>query len=89
MKRITSPNDIEILIHYYAGVGDHERLDAPAVKESIERFIKAGLIIKSKNDAQSYEGNRDALEVYINALCSVQLPVNTWIIPNPIKSKPQ
>lgn len=44
-----TPNDLEILIHYYTSSKPHPRLSAPAVKASIEEFLAFG-ILKLRED---------------------------------------
>ena len=87
-----SPLMIEILIHYYVTGGvDYgpPRLDAPAVADAINAFLRRGLLFryetiypneKPKKDTPIYIANRDALEPYVNALCRVPLPVKRWVI---------
>ena len=80
--RNTSPLDISILLHYYCSPRDVSNINAPAVQESIEHFLEIGLLKNSKDEGVRYEANREALEVYINALCNVPFPVNKWVIDN-------
>lgn len=78
-----SPLRIEIALHYYTIPGDYdpERLDAPAVKEAIQDYIEAGLLQVSAREGQRFEGVDEALSVYVEALCSVPLPVLKWSMP--------
>lgn len=39
-----TPNDIEIIIHYYVSPVDHPRAAAPAVQQSIKMFQDNGLL---------------------------------------------
>ena len=80
-----SPLEIEILIHYYVVVDmdyDPLRLDAPAVKEAIERFLSMNLLEHNidKNLRCKYVGNMVSLRPYISALCKVPLPVLKWVV---------
>jgi hypothetical protein len=34
-----TPNDLEILIHYYVSPAPHPREEAPAVRESVKMFL--------------------------------------------------
>ena len=49
-----TPNDIEILIHYHVCPKVHPRDYAPAVKQSINKFLRDGII---KHDSQSQRGH--------------------------------
>ena len=42
-----TPNHIDILIHYYTTPGDHPRIDAPAVEQTIEEFVSDGILWSS------------------------------------------
>lgn len=39
-----TPNDLEVLIHCYVSPERHPRIDAPAVREAIKKFIRDGII---------------------------------------------
>ncbi len=39
-----TPNDLEVLIHYHTSSGPHPRIKAPAVSESINGFLKDGIL---------------------------------------------
>ncbi len=73
-----SPNDIDVLFHYHCCTGPHERLHAPAVKESLEMFISHKLI-EVGEDGQPYTtcGGR----MLVDALCSVPFPMLKWCMP--------
>ena len=74
--------EIEVLTHYYCTPGDFPRMDAPAVKEAINKFVNLRLLYACPDgEKQLYKANYDALEPYINALCGIPLPVQQWVIP--------
>ena len=81
-----TPLEIEILLHYYCTPGDFEpeRLDAPGVKAAIDRFIWAGLLVDQRDSVPPgeslYTANREALNVYIEALKAVPLPTRQWVV---------
>ena len=80
---MTSPYEIEVLLHYYACAGDYPKMDTPAFKAAVIKFENLGLIYKSNQlDTVVYKGNREALKVYAEALMAVPLPVQKWIIPD-------
>lgn len=77
-----SPLEVEILIHYYCSALDFRDLGAPAIKSAINRFIALGLLKHNDGDEGSqYRPVREALEIYIEAICSVPLPERQWVIP--------
>lgn len=78
MEKQHSPLQVLILIHYYTTPGDCEAIENK--KPLCEQFVKDGLLLKSEEEGQLYEANRPALEVYINAICSVPFPKQEWII---------
>ncbi len=71
-----TPLEIDILIHYYACADDFRDLDAPAIREAIDKFVGEGILLIIKDDPdnypsnQRYMGNQDALEPYIKKICS-------------------
>ncbi len=74
-----TPSDINVLIHYYAFSGPHDRVDAPAVREAITTFIERGLMVRDQNGNISVtEGGR----VLVQALCAVPFPVQKWQMPD-------
>ena len=82
---VTSPLEIEIVIHYHAFPGQYRGGDfsAPAVKEGLQKLVKAGLleIDDSRSEGQYDEFEKTpALAVYMDALCKVPFPVK---VPRP------
>lgn len=79
-----SPLEIEILIHYYCTMDkDVGNFDAPAVQDALKGFKELGLLeLRNTGGNCLYQANREALTIYIDALCAVPLPEKQWIIPN-------
>lgn len=79
-----TPFEIEVLMYYYySAVDDFPRKSAPIFKGTMQRFIKAGLIIEvslSHPCTYEYKGNREALKAYVEALAAVPLPKQKWIV---------
>lgn len=75
-----SPCDIEILLHYWCYPVPHPRADAPAVQESIQRFIDAGIFVRCDHAASGINGT-EACRVLVEALCAVPFPVQRWVMP--------
>lgn len=78
-----SPLEVEILIHYYCSNKDFRNIDAPAVDSAILGFVELGLLKRIDNrhlGDPRYEGNNNALKVYVDAICSVPLPELKWTV---------
>lgn len=74
-----SPNDIDVMLHYYGSRSVHPRIDAPAVRDAIDRFLKAGLFTQS-DLADVYEVTEGG-RMYVDALRAVPLPERLWTMP--------
>lgn len=86
---MATPIEIEIALHYYYHVGDFREGDfsAPAVRDTLFKFEQFGLLDRTEHPgADRRYGRTEALEIYVNALCSVGYPVKTWVMP---EAKPQ
>ena len=71
-----TPNAIEILIHCHVCPAPHPRINARAVQEEIESFLRNGLIREIKpGEYQTTE--RGA--AHIAQLCNTELPRQAWI----------
>lgn len=85
-KKQLTPFEIEVLLHYYCKPGDIENIDSIGGKSTCSQFAMAGLLIENPAGSQyKYSGNQAALGVYVEALTSVPLPKQVWIIPSPEK----
>jgi len=84
-----SPLAIGMLLHYFArtdryAANEPEHRDSWAVRELHQKLSRLGLI---ERDAEGeWAGVDAALRPYIEALCSVPLPVRAWVMPS--NSKP-
>lgn len=83
-----TPLGIEILLHYCVSSAQFRDLDAPAVREAHEEFVRLGLLYppgafcrENPLGEADYRANRAALQVYVDALCAVPLPEQKWVIP--------
>jgi len=74
---LSTPNDIEIMIHYHGSRTVHPRINAPAVGESIQRFLSAGLLVET--DVEGIYDTTEGGRMYVEALCAVPLPVQRWV----------
>lgn len=83
-----TPLEIDIALWYRCrpgdygkGHGDHN-YGAPAVQAVLKEFVEAGLLALSPAGSEAVYYGTNALEVYVEALCAVPLPVQQWIIPS-------
>ncbi len=83
---MSTPNDIEVMLHYYTSPVGHPRIHASAVRDAVERFVNAGLLVH-KNDTPTTVNDLNAYEVtkggrmYVEALCAVPIPTQQWVMP--------
>ena len=84
-----TPFELDILLHYYAICEDHPvvRNNPPIWKGTRDAFIETGLMeVRLENDPHyqcctyrlTERGN-----AYIEAVLSVPLPVQKWVMPDP------
>lgn len=83
-----SPLEIKIALHYYAHPYDYENgegnhWDAPATRAAIKALLEHKLLsIRPMSSDEGWVYTRGpALNVYVEALCAVPWPVQTWVIP--------
>lgn len=82
------PGEITILLHYWTtpteyAADDELHRTSGFVQESLASFVAMGLLEKLREPNRhggSYRAT-DALKVYIEAICAVNFPVQTWVIP--------
>lgn len=92
MGLAVSPLQIKILLHYWACLDDFNEGDffPPAIREAIDYFVSLGLLIsgpeREHHEWVKYHGNREALSLYVEELCSVPIPVKQWVIPKVSKT---
>lgn len=77
-----TPNDIEILLHYYTTPIQHERIHVLGVAKAIASFIERGIIvIREENEfGNPYEVTEKG-EKLVEMLCNTPDPVNKWMDP--------
>ncbi len=75
-----TPTEIEFLIHCHVSLVGHPYLSAPSIKDAIEMFIKAGIIVGVKDSTGVYTTTEKG-EFLVKMLCKTPFPVNTWCDP--------
>lgn len=87
-----TPIEIEILLYYYYSTEDNfSKKNVPIFKETMDRFVKLGLILANPIQhpcCYAYSGNREALAAYVDALKAVPLPVQRWVVEQPLNINP-
>jgi len=75
-----TPNDLEILIHYYVSNEPHPRLNAPAVQHSIEKFVLDGIfkLYVIGNKTRITEKGK----AWLKTILSVPYPQKVWVDEN-------
>lgn len=81
-----TPFEIDILLHYATRRGDHPAIHNPPPiwRDTIAKFINEGLLAHNQSGIGSdvtYIAT-ERLLVYAEALQSVPLPVQKWVMPN-------
>jgi len=77
LKKMLTPNELEILIHYYICSEKHPRFDAPAVREAIDMFI--GLDVLKRVTNQYYLTRRG--KVWLRMILETPCPELIFIDP--------
>lgn len=77
-----TPSDIEVLLHFYTCPEPHPREDAPAVRDAINGFLTAGLLIRrpSSRPCDVYEVT-DGGRMLVEMLCATPFPERRWVDP--------
>lgn len=68
-----TPNDIDVLLHYNSSPAEHPRISAPAVKDAIHRFVRAG-VFEADTKNLTEKGR-----VLVEMLCATPMPVQVWV----------
>lgn len=84
---MASPLKINIALWYHCRAGDYGKnshdnnFNAPAVQEALQDFVNGGLLAKSPEGCEAEYFGTEALKVWVDGLCAVPWPVQTWAIP--------
>jgi len=78
MTRIFSPNNIDVLLHYYTrGFTPHRRIDAPAVSEAIGMFLTLRCL-KAGDSPGCYKITARG-KAWVEALVRVECPRDAFV----------
>lgn len=78
---MNTPNDIEVLIHCHCSPNVHPRADAPAVIETIERFLNDEIIERSLRNEGTYN-TTDKGRAWLKCILNVPYPTQRWVDSN-------
>lgn len=76
-----TPNDIDVLLHYYCSPAEHPRYEAPAVQETIAEFLRIGLICSRIGGGNSYTITKLGM-AHVKQLCDLPIPVTRFVDKN-------
>lgn len=63
-----TPNDIEVLLHYHCSSEPHPRFGAPAVTDTVQRFIDLGVLTRPNLTITPLGA------AWVKALCATPMP---------------
>lgn len=76
-KSIFTPNDIDVLLHYYCCPSPHPRIEAPAVSESVRKMMRLGLLELTGEPLTHTTTDRG--DAHVKQLCRLTLPTKAWV----------
>lgn len=76
-----TPLEVEILLWYHHSPEDHKNIGSIPGQMAASKFCQAGILVEYNNRQPKYEPVRPALDLYVNAICSIPLPKQIWILP--------
>jgi len=74
-----TPNDIEVMLHYYCSSARHPRYNAPAVMDAINNLVRQGLLMGSQRESGHEATPRG--EAWVRVICSTPFPEQAWVNP--------
>lgn len=80
VTKLSTPVNVEVLLHCYVSPNRHPLHDAPAVRQAFKDLHEADLI--APDDADPLSGIYQTTErgdAHINQLCNLALPVQAWV----------
>jgi hypothetical protein len=78
-----TPNDIDVLLHYYVSPEPHPRHNSPAVQSTVDTFIEDGILEEVNNEHHvTYKiRTTDRGRKFVEMICETPYPEKRWIDP--------
>jgi hypothetical protein len=76
MRKVLTPNDIEVLLHFHTTGMVHPRADAPAVHDATCMWVNAGMLEAETHGVYRTTPSGKAM---VEALCRTPAPVLQYI----------
>lgn len=79
---MTTPNDIDVLLHYHVSPTMHERASAPAVQETTERYLREGILVWIDDETTrngGYYKTTERGDAWVEMLLRVPYPRQAWV----------
>lgn len=76
---IYSPNNIEVLLHYFLDPAAHPRIEAPAVRDATNMLLREGCIERWPEGAIARYRTTPLGAAWVKALCNAELPRAVYI----------
>ena len=75
---MASPSDIEVLIHYFVSPTIHPRIDAGAVKSTINTFLKDGIFVSDTTNSNYYQVTEKG-RAWLKVIVNTPYPKAIWV----------
>jgi len=79
MTTIATPNNIEVLLWCHCRVGLHERIEAPAVHDTLMEFLQMGAIEREVGEPEHHFTTTPLGRAWVQALCNVPPPKSVFV----------
>ena len=77
---MNAPGTISIIIHYFCNPTE-DYPDSVFFKKECKKLLSAGLLVNASSASpREFEPNREACNVYLDALGNVPFPTQGWVI---------
>lgn len=77
---MSCPSDIEVILHMHVSAYPHPRMDAPAVKDAIERFLLAGVIEHYRDSPVLFRTTPKGVK-WVEMITKTPFPEQVWADP--------
>lgn len=80
-----TPNDLDVLIHYYTTPGHHPRLWAPGVWDAVNKFIRDGVLVNPSGEAVQLDACGLVVSemgvAWLKLMLNTPYPIQKWVDP--------